>query len=843
MLARFHGLLGGPWRDVEQLGVEVDSPGCGPMKALLAAAALATTLLGLSDRAGSARSPGPDRVPAGPITAVAPEDLTRVVGRVCVTCHNSQLLTGNLSLEGFRVEAAAASPEVAERMIRKLRAGMMPPPGIPRPGGDTLDVLVQTLEELVDAAAAREVNPGRRTFQRLNRAEYERSIRDLLELEIDAGAFLPLDTKSDNFDNIADVQLLSPTLLSGYLNAAAEISRLALGDPAATSNQTTYTLSSYISQVERVEGAPFGSRGGISVVHNFPADGEYAFSATFAQTATGEGFFGQIAPFEALDVSINGERVALLPIDQWMRITEPGGIVARTEPVFVRAGPQRVSAAFDQRAEGPVVDLIAPHEWSLADRDIGIEGYGLTLLPHLKDFVIAGPASVTGVSETPSRRKILTCRPALPAEERPCAESVLSRLGAEAYRRPLTPGDRQSLMSLFDAFAADGGFEIGLQRAIQGLLASPHFVFRLETAPRDVKPGEAYRLSDIDLASRLSFFLWGAAPDAELMTLAQRGRLSDQRVLEGQVRRMLAHSNSGALATRFAAQWLRLQDLDKVNPDQFWFPDYDHQLASAMRQETELFFNNLISEDRSFLELFEADYTFVNERLAHHYGIPGVVGPQFRRVSYLDDSRRGILGHGSVLVLTSHANRTSPVLRGKWVMEVLLGTPPPPPPPGVPDLEETKGSDGGRMLTTRERMEMHRASTVCRSCHMFMDPIGLALDNFDVTGKWRIRENGVSLDTRGVFYDGTPVESPADLRRVLLKRPTPLVRTFTENLMAYALGRRAEYYDRPTVRAIVRDAARDDYRMSAFILGVVKSDAFQMKRAAEMTSLPSQESR
>jgi hypothetical protein len=815
------------------------------MKAVLPSVVLLAALAVARGATWSERSPSQVSNAATATTAVgattpagapAPEDLTLVVTRVCVTCHNDQLRTGNLSLQGFRVEAAASSPDVAERMIRKLRAGMMPPPGIPRPAGDTLDVLVETLEQLVDAAASRNPNPGRRTFQRLNRAEYERSIHDLLGLEIDAGSFLPLDTKSDNFDNIADAQLLSPTLLSGYLNAAAEVSRLAFGDPEATPSQATYTMSSYVSQVDRVEGAPFGSRGGISVVHNFPADGEYVFSATFAQTATGEGFFGQIAPFEELDVSINGERVALLPIDQWMRITEPGGIAVRTDPIFVRAGPQRVSAAFVLKSEGPVVDLIAPHDWSLADRDIGIEGYGLTMLPHLKDFVIAGPENVTGVSETPSRRRILSCTPKTPAEERPCAANILGRLGREAYRRPLTEGDLVGLLGLFDAFAKEGGFEVGLQRAIQGLLASPQFVFRLETAPSDLDPGDAYRISDFDLASRLSFFLWGAPPDAELVETARRGRLSDSRVLETQVRRMLAHPSSEALATRFAAQWLRLQDLDKVNPDQFWFPDYDQQLASAMRRETELFFLDLVREDRSFLELFDADYTFVNERLAEHYEIPGVVGPAYRRVPYPDESRRGILGQGSVLVLTSHANRTSPVLRGKWVMEVLLGTPPPPPPPGVPDLEETKGSEGGRMLTTRERMEMHRASVVCRSCHLFMDPIGLALDNFDVTGRWRIRENGVALDTRGIFYDGTPVQSPADLRRALLRRPTPLVRTFTENLMAYALGRRIEYFDRPTIRAIARDAARSDYRMSAFILGVVKSDAFRMKQAASATS-------
>jgi hypothetical protein len=441
------------------------------------------------------------------------------------------------------------------------------------------------------------------------------------------------------------------------------------------------------------------------------------------------------------------------------------------------------------------------------------------------------------VSETPSRARILTCRPASPAEERSCATEILSRLAAEAYRRPLSEQDVEGVLALYDAFANES-FETRIRRALQGILASPHFVFRLERAPEDVEPGENYRIGDTDLAARLSFFLWGAAPDPELRSLAERGTLSDGRVLEQQVRRMLADPRSEALATRFAAQWLRLQDLDKVNPDQFWFPDYDQQLASYMRRETETFFHNLVVEDRSLLELYRADYTFVNERLARHYGIPGVVGPEFRKVPYPDASRRGILGHGSVLVLTSHANRTSPVLRGKWVMEVLLGTPPPPPPPGVPDLEETQGARDGRFLTTRERMEQHRASQTCRSCHMFMDPIGLALDNFDVTGRWRIRENGMPLDTRGQLYDGTPLSTPQDLQQALLKRPIPLIRTFTENLMAYALGRRMDSFDAPTVRAIARAAEREDYRLSALILGVVQSDAFQMKRAGDLVAQP-----
>jgi hypothetical protein len=754
-----------------------------------------------------------------------------VIQRYCVRCHSDRRLTGNLSLEGYDATAPGDAGELTEKMIRKLRAGMMPPPGSPRPAGDTLLTLVEGLERGIDAAAADNPNPGGRTFQRLNRSEYERSVQDLLALDIDAGDFLPLDTKSENFDNIADAQILSATLLDAYLNAAAEISRLAVGDPTARPTERTYNVSGYNSQSERVPGAPFGTRGGVSVVHNFPADGEYLFRIAFEHTTTGDGFVGQIARFEQLDISINGERAALLDLDQWMRIGDPEGISMRTDPIHVRAGPQRVTAAFVRRTEGPAEDLVSPHEWSLADRHTGISGYGLTILPHVRDLIVSGPREVTGVSSTPSRERIFTCRPTSPSEARPCAEKILSRLASNAYRRPLARRDVETLMAFYDD-GADEGFEIGVRTGVQAILASPHFVFRFEEAPSGTEPGESYRVGDLDLASRLSFFLWGTPPDTELRRAAQQGELSHDGRLEQQVRRMLADPRAEALGPRFAGQWLRLQDLDKVHPDQFWFPDFDQQLADAMRRETELFFNALVHEDRSVLDLYSADYTYLNERLARHYGIPGVMGDDFRYVKYPDERRRGLLGHGSILTLTSHANRTSPVLRGKWVMEVLMGTPPPPPPPGVPDLDETDDAEDGRLLTTRERMEIHRASPSCNSCHRLMDPIGLALDNFDVTGRWRIRENNMALDTRGELYDGTPVSNLMELQRALAKRPIPLVRTFTENLMAYALGRRVEYYDQPTIRDIARRAAADEYRMSSFILGVVSSDAFRMQRVA-----------
>ena len=757
--------------------------------------------------------------------------LTDVVRQYCVVCHNDVMLTGNLTLSDFEVERAVERAETAEKMIVKLRAGMMPIPGAPRPSPDTLLALVETLENLIDEAAAVDPNPGRRTFQRLNRAEYSSSVEDLLGLKVDAGDYLPLDTKSANFDNIADVQMLSPTLMAAYLTAAAEISRLAVGDPNAPVSSRTYANPGYVTQWARVDGAPRGTRGGISVVHNFWADGDYILNLTFETTTTGE-FYGRTTDHpEQIEVSVDGERVALLEIDKWMRMQDPNGVTLETEAIFVRAGPHRVTAAFLRTFEGIMEDLVSPHEWSLADRHIGVAGYGVTALGHLKDLVINGPHNPTGVSETPSRSRIFTCRPTSLAEARPCAEEIIARLGAQAYRRALVPGELDNLMMFFGEGAEAGGFETGIRMALYAILASPDFVFRIEERPRDVEPGESYRIDDRDLASRLAFFLWGRPPDSELMSVAERGELADPAVLERQVRRMLEDTRSEALGARFAGQWLRLQDLEKVHPDRLLFPDFYEQLADAMRLETEMFFNSLVREDRSMFDLFTADYTFVNEGLARHYGIPGVTGDEFRRVTYPDNSRRGLLGHGSILTLTSHANRTSPVLRGKWVMEVLLGTPPPPPPPGVPDLEQTEGATDGRMLTTRERMEMHRSDPMCSSCHKFMDPIGLALDNFDVTGRWRIRENGMPLDTQGELYDGTPVTSPEDLRQALLRRPIPLVRTFTENLMAYALGRRVEYYDKPTIRAITAQAEADDYRLSSFILGVVNSGAFQMSRA------------
>lgn len=760
-----------------------------------------------------------------------------IVDQYCVRCHSERRLQGNLSLEDYDATAPETDAELSEKVILKLRAGMMPPPGANRPAGDTLQALAVSLEDRVDEVALENPNPGSRTFQRLNRAEYERSIRDLLALEIDAADYLPLDTKSANFDNIADVQMLSPTLINSYMSAAAEVSRLAMGDEDATAHSVTFTNPGYISQWDRVPGAPYGTRGGVSVVHNFPADGEYRLRMTFEHTTTG-GVYGGTYKDEDIEISVDGERKAVIAFDRWMSVSDPNGVqMELEEPISVSAGPHRITAAFLKKNEGPIEDVLSPHDWSLTDRQIGVRGYGLTTPAHMKDLILHGPVNVTGVSETPSREHILSCRPSEPSEERPCAEEIIERLGPEAFRRPLTDEDRESLMSFYELGYEEGGFEIGIRTVVEALLASPDFIFRFEEAPADVQEGDVYRINDVDLAARLSYFLWGLPPDDELIQLAAENRLSDPEVLDAQVDRMLEDPRSEALATRFAAQWLRLDDLDKVHPDRLMFPDFHDQLKDAMRRETELLFDHLVREDKSVFELYTADYTFVNERLARHYGIDGVTGDDFRRVSYPEGSNRpGILGHGSILTLTSHAGRTSPVLRGKWIMEVVMGTPLPPPPPGVPPLDETSDeASEGRLLTTKERMEIHRENPTCNACHRFIDPIGLALDNFDVTGRWRIKEGGVELDTSGELYDGTPVTSPLSLQDALLDRSVLLVRSFTSNLMAYALGRRTEYFDQPTIRKIVDEAEEDGYSMSAFVKGVVESDAFQMQKAGAAT--------
>jgi hypothetical protein len=781
----------------------------------------------------------PSPVPSHASTASP--DQNALVKQYCATCHNDRNKNnaGGLTLQAFdasKVGHDVAVAEVAEKMIRKLRAGMMPPANARRPEAGVLDSFAASMESRLDQAAALNPNPGRRPFQRLNRAEYTRAVNALLALDVDVNAFLPPDTISAGFDNVADAQTFSATLMEGYLRAASRISSLAVGDPKASASEFTYKVPRTGSQMQHVEGAPFGTRGGIAVEHTFPADGEYSFRMQLHSIPTGQ-LFGSTVRGELLEVSIDGERAAVLEINPRMSEADPNGMNIVTPRLHVKAGTHRLAAAFVQRFDAVPDDLLPPIDHSLADSQIG-SGFGITTLPHLREFAVSGPFKVTGVSDTPSRRRIFTCRPTTQAEEAGCATEILRKLATQAYRGPLSVQDVEGLTKFYAQGRKDGGdFESGIRMALQAMLASPRFLFRLEEAPAAVRAGQNYRITDLDLATRLSFFLWGAGPDEELLKIAQRGTLRGPGVLTTQVKRMLADPKSDALATRFGAQWLRLQDLEKIYPDALLFPYYDFKLGEALRTETELFFDSIVREDRSILELITADYTFVNERVARHYGIPNVNGDRFRRVTLADENRRGLLGHGSILALTSVADRTSPVLRGKWIMEVLLASPPPAPPPNVPLLDETKAesADGG-MLSTRQRMEQHRANPQCNSCHRVIDPLGLALENFDVTGRWRIRDNGNLVDPAGDLYDGTKMTGPNGLRAALLKHQDMFFTSFTESLLTYSLGRRVEYYDMPAIRKIVRDAAKDNHRFSAFVLGVVNSRAFQMARAEDATT-------
>jgi hypothetical protein len=762
------------------------------------------------------------------------ESQNALVKQYCATCHNDRNKNNaaGLSLQGFdaaRVGQDAQVADVAEKMVRKLRSGMMPPPGSRRPDAPVIDAFASSMETRLDQAAALNPNPGYRPFQRLNRAEYARAIQAMFALDVDVTAFLPPDQISAGFDNVADSQGFSATLMEGYLRAANRISALAVGDPRAEPSATTYKVPRTGSQMRHVEGTPFGTRGGLAVLHTFPADGEYAFRMQLHSIPTGQ-LFGSTVRGELLEVSIDGERAAVLEINPRMSEADPNGMNITTPRIQVKAGTHRVAAAFVARFDAVPDDLMPPIDHTLADSQIGA-GFGITTLPHLREFAVTGPFTVTGVSDTPSRRRIFTCRPTSASDEQACATDIIRRIATQAYRGPLSAHDMSGLLKFYEQGRKDADFESGIRMALQAILASPKFLFRLEQAPATLRAGQNFRISDLDLAERLSFFLWDLGPDEELLKIAQRGTLRAPGVLAAQVTRMLKDPKSEALATRFGSQWLRLQDLDKINPDALFFPYYDHSLGQALKKETELFFDSIVREDRSIIDLITADYTFINERIARHYGIANVNGPEFRRVTLTGENRRGLLGHGSILALTSVADRTSPVLRGKWIMEVLLASPPPPPLPNVPSLDETKAEAGDRFLTTRQRMEQHRANPQCSSCHRVIDPLGLTLENFDVTGRWRIRDNGAPVDAVGELYDGTKMDGPAGLRAALLKHQDMFVLSFTERLMTYSLGRRVESFDMPAIRKIIRDAAKANNRFSAFVMGVVNSRAFQMSRA------------
>ena len=745
-------------------------------------------------------------------------DQRKLIDRYCIGCHSVKDHAGGLTLEGADLAQVARDPRTWEKVIRELRAGMMPPPGEPRPDFAAEQALRASLEDAIDLRVERVA--GTRSPQRLSRVEYARAVHDLLDLDVDGNALLPPDAAQPSPAEVADGESYSPAVMEEYLRAADRVAALALGEPNAPTSSVTYAVSSAASQMRAVDGAPAGTRGGVSVLHSFPADGQYAFSVRLQATPNGA-LIGGGSPDEQVEISIDGERVALLVVDP----RTSGRTELKTPRIFVKAGPQRVSAAFLQRLSGVTDDLLAPIESTVGDATAMPQ---VLQLPRLQHLNVTGPFDATDVSDTPSRRRVFRCRPVKSEEQEPCARSILSELAERAYRRPLEDDDVDALVK----FYLDGtDFESGIRAALRAILASPQFVLRVERQPSDVAPGEIYRITDAELASRLSFFLWSSLPDQELIDAAREGRLHARDELESQVKRMLADPRSDALASRFAAEWLGLGRLDTVTPDPLLYPNYDRTLAVSLRRETELLFDSLVRDDSSVLDLLTADYTFVDERLAAHYKIPGVLGNRFRRVVIEDEHRLGLLGQGSILMMTSRADRTSSPARGKWVLEILLGLAPPPPPPDEPPLENTDAIRDGHRLSGRARLEAHRADPACASCHEIMDPIGVALENYDVTGLWRIHDEGAPIDAQAALFDGTVVSGPAELRAVLLRYQDAFIATFTENLMSYALGRRVEYYDMPAIRDIDRDAAAAGNKFSAFVLGIVQSAAFQLKQA------------
>ncbi len=751
---------------------------------------------------------------------------TQFVNEYCSTCHNAELQVGNFSLSNVNFDLPEAHAESLEKVILKLRAGMMPPAGVPHPKDIESAAFVEQLEKSIDLAALVSPNPGRPILHRLNRTEYKNSIRDLLDLEINVESLLPPDDMSEGFDNMSDVLTLSPTLLDGYIRAAGKISRLAVGDVSASPSVETYIVPQSLSQLDHVEGTPFGTRGGIAVRHNFPADGEYIFRINLYHRSLGP-LFGDNKPAEGeqLEVSVNGKKVALFDIDRKRHTTED----IRTPPIFITAGPQMISASFIRRAEGAVQDFVMPFEQATADLTTG-NVKGLTGLPHVKTLGVDGPYKARGVSSMPSHDKIFTCWPARSSEEVACAKTILSRLARQAFRRPITDQDLVSFVAMYQVNRDGGGdFYSAIRVSIQAILADPEFVFRFERTPPDVTPGENYFIDDLELASRLSFFLWSSGPDDELITLASKGKLSEPSNLKAQTRRMLADPKSIALTENFASHWLRLQNLKDIQPDVFLYPDWDYNLTQSMQKETVLFFNSIVNEDRNLLDLLMADYTFVDGRLALHYDIPNIIGNRFRRVFVEDENRRGLLGQASLLTLTSLANRTSPVIRGAWILDVLLGAPPPTPPADVPALEENE--HGKKVLSVRERLETHRSNPACSACHAIMDPLGYALENFDPVGAWREQDGGSKIDPYGELFDGTEIAGPVDLRKFLLDNKVLFVTNFSRKLLMYGLGRVVKYYDMPAVRKIVDYTAKNDYRFSSFVLGVVQSVPFRMRRA------------
>lgn len=764
-------------------------------------------------------------MPAQSCQAVVDDVAARgALDQYCVTCHNQTSRTGGLALDAADVSDVGQDPVLWETVVRKLRTGMMPPVTARHLEPGTRDQLASFLESELDAHVVANPNPGRPALHRMNRTEYGNAIRDLVGIDVDVDALLPGDAASYGFDNIAGSLVTSPVLLERYVAAAGKISRLAIGDPSTPASRARYVGPPRLTQRGHTDGLPFGTRGGMLVDHFFPLDAEYDFR--FEMVNEGGTVFGMNnARGEQLEFILDGERIALFDLDDYQHAE---GVGIR---VPVAAGTHAVGAAFLRRNHAPVEDLLNPIEASLFEPSIGNDP-NWTFILHLDSIAITGPYTPSGPGETASRERIFICRPSGEADEAACASRIVSFLAERAYRRPVRPEDLEVLMPFFYEGRDDGGFEAGVEMALRRILASPEFIFRFEPEPDGVGPGESYKLSDPELASRLSFFLWSTIPDMELRDLAAEGRLRDPGVLEAQVRRMLADPRSVALVDNFAGQWLYLRNLDSAGGDVLKFPDFDENLRRSLRRETELFFESIIREDRNVIDLLTADDTFLNERLATHYGVPDIYGSQFRRVTLGEEFsyRRGLLGKGSILMVTSYPNRTSPVQRGKWILENILGAPVPVPPPNVPKLEDDP-APGAEARSVRELMEAHRANPACASCHRIMDPIGFSLENFDAIGRWRSRDEGNPIDASGVLVDGTPMDGPAGLRDAILVYSDQFVRNMTERLLTYALGRGLDYYDMPLVRSIAREAKQDDYRFSALVRGIVESDAFQMSVA------------
>jgi hypothetical protein len=764
----------------------------------------------------------------------------QLVTKYCVGCHNDRAKTGGLSLEKLDADHPETNPETWEKVIRKLRAGLMPPSGAQRPDRATLENFRGTIETAIDTGALQHKNPGVTALHRLNRTEYANAIRDLINIDVDVSTILPADDSSEGLDNIADVLGTSPALIERYVSAAAKISRLAVGDTDVGPISTTYKVRGDLTQDNHIEGLPVGTRGGILIRHNFPVDGEYQFKFSLLKVNFGPQY-GGAAKGEQLEMSLNGERVALMDLKStnyyYIRGGAQGGPPTALEiRLPVKAGPQTIIVTFIKKTAAGVDDLIQRYGASTADLQTGVQ-FGYTTVPHLSGVEILGPYNVLAPGDTPSRRRIFVCRPAGAADESPCAKKIISTLARRAYRRPVTDADVQPLLNFYREGRKTGDFDKGIEMALRRILADPQFVFRFERDPANIPAGSPHRVTDLELASRLSFFVWSSIPDDELLDVAEQGKLKDPAVLQQQVRRMLKDSRSQALITNFAGQWLYLRELKNRNPDLIMYPDFDDNLRQAFQRETEMLFESIVREDRSVFDVLTADYTFVNERLAKHYGIPSVYGSDFRRVT-VENTRRGLLGQGSFLTITSNPNRTSPVTRGSWILENLLGSAPPSPPPNVPPLPENTNGQGVTTVATsvRERMTQHRANQPCKGCHQLMDPIGLALENFDGIGRWRTEDAGVTIDASGQLVDGTPIDGVVTLRNAILGREDAFVQTMTEKLLMYAVGRPARYYDMPAIRSITREAGRNNYRFSSIVTAIVNSEPFQMRvKKAEET--------